>query len=443
LQGLVTSTGSRQRGVTPTRSATLPFHDEPLVAPVAVRVVDVGSPLGDLCLERLGGEPPYRTLLAVARLGDDPLGVATFAVSEAGWVSSDRLSAGLVTRFAADASGSRSPAPSSPVWQRPPQVSVVVATCCNAAVLQRCVRSILDCDDVPGEVIVVENRPGASATRRMLTEEFPGERRVRYVEEPRRGASRARNAGLAHARGDVVAFVDDDVVVDRGWIRRSVDALTRSDDAACCTGLILPLELESESQLLLDQFAAFGKGFQRKAYSLPGARADDPLLPYTVGSIGSGASMVFRTEVVRRLGGFDTTLGPGTPTTGAEDLELLLRVLRAGQTVVYEPSAIVWHQHPDGMPRLRRQAFRYGVGLGAMLAKLALVGPERRDLLRAVPAGLRYLRDPGSRKNATRPANFPRRLIWLERIGLLVGPPAYVWSALNDRKRRVLAAEGR
>jgi GT2 family glycosyltransferase len=286
---------------------------------------------------------------------------------------------------------------------------------------------------------VVENRPTGSATRHTLATRFRGELRLRYVEEPRAGASFARNAGLAHASGTVVAFLDEDVVVDPAWMRRSVAALTRSEDVVCCTGLILPFELETVTQLRLEQFAAFGKGFRPKTYRLPEAREDDPMLPYTVGSIGSGASVWMRTDVARRLGGFDTVLGPGTPTTGAEDLDLMLRVLRAGHTLTYEPSAIVWHRHPNDMSRLRRPAFRYGVGLGAMLAKHAVVGPQRRDLLRAVPAGVRYLRDPRSRKNAARPRDFPRGLVWRERAGMVAGPAAYGLSVLRTSRDRFVA----
>ncbi len=306
-------------------------------------------------------------------------------------------------------------------------------------------RSILACEYGDFEVIVVENRPDTSdtaATARMLATQFPAKPRVHCVEEPRRGASHARNAGLAHAKGEIVAFTDDDVIVDPGWIRASVDALARAEDIACVTGLILPLELETESQLLLEQFASFGKGFRRHTYRLPDACDENPLLPYAPGAIGSGASTVIRADVLRELGGFDPVLGPATFTTGGEDLDLYTRLLSAGYAVAYEPSAIVWHRHPDGMPRLRRQVYRYGVGFGATLAKQLITGPDRRGLIRAVPAGVRYARDPASRKNASKPNDCPRQFAWLELIGMLVGPLAYVLSALAALARYLAGSEG-
>jgi GT2 family glycosyltransferase len=402
---------------------------------VAVRVLDLDAPLDDL---NLSYAQNYRSVLALVRLAEDPIGVATFPVDPGGLVTRKQLSRGLHRQLgseldAAYAQREREQRPesatdgfetSADVDGGPaPSVSVVVPTCSNPARLQRCLRSILACDYDDFEVIVVENRPGSLDTARMLVDSFSDAPTVRYVEEPRPGASHARNTGLAHAEGEIVAFADDDVVVDPQWLRANVDALRGAPEAVCVTGLILPLKLESDSQLLLEQFAGFSKGFQRKVYRLPESLEDNPLLPYAAGSLGSGASIVMFTDVARRLGGFDPAL-----RTGGEDLDLLVRVLQRGQGVVYEPRAIVWHEHPTGMSRLRRQVYNYGVGLGAMLSKQLVAGPHRRRLLAAVPRGIRYLRDSKSRKNATKPTNYPRYLTWIERFGMLVGPLAYVWS---------------
>ena len=444
-----------------------------LIAPVAVRVLDVDAPLADLDLSYHYMRHDYRSLLAVVRLAAHPIGVATFPVDPRGYVTRDQLHGGLHRQlgaelsealarrdqerksdslmltpdlpYSADIVGGAAIPKGADIPELPfgaeitlgPSVSVVIPTCCNPEPLERCLRSILQCEYDDFEVIVVENRPGSSETARMLVERFPGERRLRYVEEPRPSASLARNAGLASSEGEIVAFTDDDVVVDPLWLHAAVGALLGGDGVACVTGLILPLELECESQLLLEQFASFGKGFQRKTYRLPDSWEENPLLPYTAGALGSGASIMMLTEVARDLGGFDPALGPATPAKGGEDLDLLVRVLRNGHGVSYEPKAIVWHQHPSGSTRLRRQVYSYGVGLGAMLGKQLIAGPQRRDLLRAVPAGLRYLRDPGSRKNAGKPTTYPRDLTWLERLGMLIGPALYVLSALIVQARQL------
>jgi GT2 family glycosyltransferase len=364
-----------------------------------------------------------------------PLGRAVIEVEQDGSVSRDRLEFELRRQLGEIARSLPSESPSDPEGAgttegRRSSVSVVVTTCCNPVRLARCLRSILSCSYRDFEVIVVENRPGSGATQRLLAERFAHDSRLRYIEEPDTGLSCARNAGLAVADGELVAFTDDDVIVDKAWIRRSAHAFARGEDIACVTGLILPLELETDSQLLLEQFMSLGKGFSREVFRLPDALERHPLLPYTPGVVGSGANTVLRADTARQLGGFDPRLGTGTVAAGGEDLDLYIRLLRAGHAIAYEPGAIVWHAHPSGMSKLRGQVYCYGVGFGAALTKQVVTGPERLQLLRAVPAGIRYLLDPASSKNAGKTTAYPRRLEWLERLGMLVGPAGYLASAL-------------
>jgi O-antigen biosynthesis protein len=316
-----------------------------------------------------------------------------------------------------------------PAKQTP--VSIVVPTCANTAALERAIASILATRYEPLEVVVVENRPPASSTRRLVEERFAGEP-VSYVEEPRRGASWARNTGLARADGDIVAFTDDDVVVDQGWIHSAVGAFELASDVACVTGRILPLALDSPWQRLFEQLAVFDKGSERRVFRLAESRAEEPLFPYVAGHVGSGANIFIRREAALSIGGFDPVLGPGTPAVGGEDLDLLVRFLQGGGAIVYEPSVIIKHDHPDCPNGLRRHAYRYGIGLTAMLGKQLIRGPGRRDLLRAIPRGVRYALNPNSRKNLQKTSDYPRSLDTLERLGMLLGPLAYVLSVAES-----------
>ena len=85
--------------------------------------------------------------------------------------------------------------------------------------------------------------------------------RVRYVREPRPGLDWARNRAIAEARGDVIAFTDDDVAVDPGWIRALVAAFGSDETVAAVTGLVLPAELETEAQVLFERYRSFSRGF--------------------------------------------------------------------------------------------------------------------------------------------------------------------------------------
>jgi cellulose synthase/poly-beta-1,6-N-acetylglucosamine synthase-like glycosyltransferase len=249
---------------------------------------------------------------------------------------------------------------------------------------------------------------------------------VRYVEEARRGASWARNTGLAQTEGDIVAFTDDDVVVDENWIHSALRAFEHASDVACVTGRILPLSLDTPWQLLFDELSVFDKGPQRRVFRLPETRAVEPLFPYAAGHVGSGANIFMRREVAIGIGGFDPVLG--TPTLGGEDLDLFVRLAKSGFTIVYDPTAIILHDHPDSLKDLRRHAYRYGLGLTALLSKHLVHGPGRLEMLQTFPAGVRYLLDPNSRKNSQKSSEYPRSLDVLEYLGMVLGPVAYAVS---------------
>ena len=96
-----------------------------------------------------------------------------------------------------------------------PMISVVVCTRNRPQSLLATLRSLTAMSYRPFEVVVVDNAPSSEATREAVLAEYGGDPRVRYVREPRPGLSCARNRGIEEAAADIVAFTDDDVIVDR------------------------------------------------------------------------------------------------------------------------------------------------------------------------------------------------------------------------------------
>jgi GT2 family glycosyltransferase len=393
--------------------------------PVAVRTIDLADDIEVLRLPRSRTGTPYHRLLALVRDRQEPLGWVSVPVQSDGAVPGD-----VLAQAAKSLSGLRSLETRSSSGSEL-SLSVVVTTCANSELVVHCVEGLLASAAGLHEIVVVENRPERSVVERALEERFGSDERIRYVEEQRRGLSRARNAGLSAARGELIAFTDDDILVDPLWVPSLCGAFASMPQIDAVMGLILPLELETPAQLLVERFMSFGKGFSPRVYSLDAPPLDQPLFPYTAGYFGSGANMAFRTPALREIGGFDTALGAGTIARGGEDLDICIRLLHSGRSLAYEPRAMVWHRHPDTAQRLSRQVFAYGIGLGAMLSKQILVGPHRLAILARVPRGIRYFKDPTSRKNALRGSSFPWHLSQLERLGLLWGPLAYLASRLG------------
>jgi O-antigen/teichoic acid export membrane protein/GT2 family glycosyltransferase len=314
-----------------------------------------------------------------------------------------------------------------------PFITVVVPTRDRPAQLERCLSTLLAMDYPSYEVLVVDNAPSGLGGKDVVDAMQP-DPRLRYLVEPTPGSSRARNLGLAEARGEIVAFTDDDVAVDRLWLAALADCFSAEPQPACATGLVLPARLDSEAQRWFEEYGGFNKGFHARRFDLGDHRSDDPFYPYAAGMFGSGNNVAFRTDVLRSLGGYDSALGPGTPAKAGEDLSLFLSVITSGRLLAYTPDAVVYHDHREGHQELISQLRSYGVGLSAMLTRQALASPlHLAAIVRRVPGGVVAVVDPRSRKNAKRSPSFPRDLARAEMAGLLTGPFAYARARVSAR----------
>lgn len=295
------------------------------------------------------------------------------------------------------------------------------------------------------DVVVVDNDPGSGRVRELLG--AVDDPRLRIVDEPRRGLSVARNTGLAAAGAPVVAFTDDDAVPDPDWVAALVRVFDADPDGrvGCVTGLVLPAELDRPEHRWFEEFGGFGKGGRPLVWAGPADRAAlahlgapgprGALFPYGGGEVGSGNNMAFRTDVLRRLGGFDPALGAGSPACGGEDLDAFRAVLLSGAAIAYTPHARVRHHHRDTFAALRSQVRGYGAGMGAVVVKGLLSGPRpAAAILRRLPAAARVLLDPRSPKNTGKSAEYPAELTQAELRGFLAAPWRYALGRWRARR---------
>ncbi len=237
-----------------------------------------------------------------------------------------------------------------------PRVSVIVCTRDRPEELAACLAALTDLTPRPLEVIVVDNAPSSDATLQLVHDRYP---EFRYVFEERPGLDHARNRGLAEAAGDVLAFTDDDVIVDPGWVGALARAFAADPAVGLVTGLAEPAALETRAQLLFERYGGFGRGCRRTCSQVP----QPGRIPWNLvgaGQLGAGANMAFRREVFGSVGAFDPALDVGTPTLGGGDHDMFFRVLHAGWLCVYEPAAVVRHRHRRTMAELRWLLFSYG-----------------------------------------------------------------------------------
>ena len=199
------------------------------------------------------------------------------------------------------------------------------------------------------------------------------------------GSTGPATARSRRPRGKILAFTDDDVMVDPGWLHALAAAFgDRSTAVAAVTGLVLPAELQTEAQVLFERYRSFARGFTPRRVAPEGT---GPLAVATAppADYGTGANMAFRRSLFTRIGAFDPALGAGTPTRGGDDLDMFFRVLKEGHVLVYEPRAIVRHRHRRSMEGLRSQIADHGVSFSAYIVRNALSIPRRAAGVR--PAG--------------------------------------------------------
>lgn len=346
----------------------------------------------------------------------------------------------IARHLAGDAIGSGQPSAACP--RRPDRfhtpVSVVVCTRHRAQQLRACLDALDALDYPPAllDLLVIDNAPVDSSTRDAVAR-YP---RVRYSVEPKPGLDWARNRGIRDARGDIVAFTDDDVSVDAGWVKAIVAAFEEEPDAMCVAGLVVPDELDTPAQVLFETYGGFGRGFERGVYRVaPGESAGRKY--GGTGRFGTGANMAFRRSFFDREGLFDPALDVGTPANGGGDLEMFFRVLKTGHALVYEPAAIVRHRHRREYHALRTQLANNGTGFYSYLVRTAQAYPsERFAILRLGVWWLWWWNVRRLLRAIVRPRAFPLDLIVAELKGSFSGLRSY--AAARRQAAAALRAAG-
>lgn len=317
-----------------------------------------------------------------------------------------------------------------------PPVTVAVCTRDRAADLALCIEALCQLDYPNLDLLVVDNAPTTTATKD-LVEQYS---QVRYVCEPRPGLDWARNRAIMEAKGEIVAYTDDDVLVDRGWVRALAQVFAENPEVMAVTGLVVPFELETEAQVLFEIRGGFGRGFQRKWFK---NNLGNPL-PWGwqgSGQYGTGANMAYRRRVFEEIGNFDPALDVGTVTNGGGDLEMFFRVLKEGNTLVYEPKAIVRHRHRRDYAQLRSQLANNSMGLISYFIRSFLAYPDERLAfmklwlwwlivwnLRCLWIGFKH------------PTEFPQEIILGELKGCFVGLTKYYQARRNAE--RIASSQG-
>lgn len=413
--------------------------------PIKIIDVELSTPLFDI--RELSG---YSAIRALVRLHGTPLGIIELPFVGGGYTAAalgqaivDHLDWSIARHLLHDAlaaGGLPGGIPSASLLDvahfcnRAPQPMITIAVCTRDRTpdLDRCLAALERMEYANYEILVVDNAPSDMATKQLVRERYPS---VRYTCESRPGLDWARNRAIDAARGEIIAFTDDDVIADPGWLRVLAPLFAENPEVMAVTGLVIPYALDTPAEELFERYGGFGRGFERKWYRLRTAGERQPAYHIGAGILGTGANMAFRRDLFARIGQFDPALDVGTVTNGGGDLEMFFRVLVEGYTLVYEPAAFVRHCHRREYARLHAQIANNGIGFFAFLTRSAWAYPRER--LAIIRLALWWLWWWDLRRlliSFYQPNSFPRELILAELRGSLIGPLRY-WQAHRTARR--------
>jgi GT2 family glycosyltransferase len=226
-------------------------------------------------------------------------------------------------------------------------VSIVIPTRQRAEMLQEAVTSILAGDSLPAELIIADQSSEAP------TMPAPGGQvEMIHLHLSSVGVSRARNAGIRAASHEVLVFTDDDVLVERDWLRRLTEALQAAPARqGAVTGRVLPADADGHVPSLT---------YWTEPQVFSGRLFADVLF---------SNNMAIRREALERVGSFDERLGAGSKFPNAEDNDLGYRLLEAGYEIAFVPKAVLYHRGARHGRDLAALDWAYGKGQGAFYAK--------------------------------------------------------------------------
>ncbi|MGE5263457.1 MAG: glycosyltransferase family 2 protein [Acidobacteriota bacterium] len=255
-----------------------------------------------------------------------------------------------------------------------PPSSLIICSRNRPQMLSETVASILGADDVPTELIIIDQSDHPNLYLKELGTDRPC--KIQYIWTDIIGSSHARNRGVLAGSYDIVASIDDDMWVAPTWYGALVRTLVQGGPRCVVTGRVMPAPTKDKNSFVV----AVHPWEEPKVYA---GRIGRDIL-------ASGHMAMYR-SAFQEIGGFDERLGPGTPFPGAEDNDYGFRLLEAGYRIIYQPDSVIYHRawrsNRDYVPLF----WKYGRGQGAFYAK-HLTWRDRYMLRRMAGDFGRYLR---------------------------------------------------
>lgn len=260
-----------------------------------------------------------------------------------------------------------------PEPKSPPSVTVIVCTRDRPALLEKCLEALSTQTYERFDVLVVDN---ASA---QPVHELCARAGATWLWAPVPGLTRARNIGARHARGEIISYIDDDAIVEEGWLQGIVRGFDDPGIGAV-TGRVRYMKAIADSRESSSEQAPDDR-------PRPPARFDSATAGWfgkaCFGGIGDGGNMAFRRELIAAEIPFDERLGRGRLLDSGDEHVVFASIIERGYAIAHIPDAVVRHPAP-ATPAARRA--RRLLDIRSSIAYLMFLWDEfsshRADILR-------------------------------------------------------------
>jgi glycosyltransferase involved in cell wall biosynthesis len=235
-------------------------------------------------------------------------------------------------------------------------VSIIIAAKGYSENLKECVNRCLELEFPDFEVLILPDSDIGTVPAKAITDNTKGTVPIKIIPTGPVSPPKKRDIALNHARGEILAFIDDDAYPAKDWLKNAIDNF-KDENISAVGGPAITPESDSLRQkasgVIYSSFLVSGKYVYRY---LPKKRSEVDDYP--------SCNFLVRKSIMQQLGGFKTNLWPG------EDTKLCLDITkRLDKKIIYDPEVLVYHhRRPLFIPHLKQVA-NYALHRGYFVKK--------------------------------------------------------------------------
>lgn len=237
-------------------------------------------------------------------------------------------------------------------------ISIIIVTKNRPDHLRRCIKSLYKSTFQNWELLIIDQGTNMHSYGSFNRDD---NNRLSYYYVPNRGKSAGLNYGINKAKGDILAFTDDDCIVSKNWLKEINSIFNGNEKISAVFGRSLPY-LPSK----------------KKGYICPSVLTLDKCILFTSPPMHRfeflGNNMAIKKDCIRTIGMFRTWLGVGSKSHAAEDEEMAFRILSSKHHIIIEPKIVIYHNRWLNKDEYDLLMQKYSTGFYAAFTYYALKG---------------------------------------------------------------------